>query len=102
MSSIRWIAVLALLFVLPADGIAKSDGDKSGTPRTSYRGTINANQESFYPLNQDGSTTCTEWPLGGVRALCGLTTRWRQCNVLHLTENKCEAGFKISSSEDHA
>ena len=36
MSSIRWIAVLALLLVLPADGIAQSDGDKSGTPRTPW------------------------------------------------------------------
>ena len=36
MSSIRWIAVLALLLVLPADGIAQSDGDKSEAPRTPW------------------------------------------------------------------
>ncbi len=67
-----------------------------------------ADQGSFYPLDQDGSTPGTEWPLGGVRALSqrgdrvgrllggagkaeGLTWRtcafremtgW-QCNVLH-------------------
>ena len=36
MSSIRWIAVLALLLVPPADGIAQSDGDKTETPRTTW------------------------------------------------------------------
>ena len=36
MSSIRWIAVLAILLVLPAEGIAQSEGDKSGTPRTPW------------------------------------------------------------------
>ena len=36
MSSIRWIAVLALLLVPPANGIAQSDGDKTGTPRTTW------------------------------------------------------------------
>ena len=36
MSSIRWIAVLALLLVPPADGIAQSDGDKTDTPRTTW------------------------------------------------------------------
>ena len=36
MSLIRWIAVLALLLAFPADGIAQSDGEKSGTPRTAW------------------------------------------------------------------
>ena len=36
MSSIRWIAVLALLLVPPADGIAQSDGDKTETPQTTW------------------------------------------------------------------
>ena len=36
MSSIRWTAVLALLLVLPAVGVAQSDGDASGAPRTPW------------------------------------------------------------------
>ncbi len=36
LSSIPWIAVAALLLLLPADGIAQSDGDTAAVPRTPW------------------------------------------------------------------